>query len=170
MPISALLINDEIFEAIASQSGEQGVFGHGYTYSAHPVATAVALETLKIYDEIDIVGQVKRVSPHFLARMDALGAHPLVGDARGVGLVCGMELMRDKAKREPFDASLKIGERVQNVAQEHGLITRGMGDRMALCPPLIITESEIDEIFDKLATALDEVNDALTREGQAAAE
>ncbi len=170
MPISALLINDEIFEAIASQSDEQGVFGHGYTYSAHPVATAVALETLKIYDEIDIVGHVKRVSPHFLARMDALGAHPLVGDARGVGLVCGLELMRDKAKREPFDASLKISERVQNVAQELGLITRGMGDRIALCPPLIITESEIDEIFDKLATALDEVNDALTREGQAAAE
>lgn len=165
MPISAFMMKDEIFEAIASQSDEVGSFGHGYTYSAHPVATAVALETLTIYEEMDLVGRVQSVGPQFLERLEALKAHPLIGDARGVGLLGGMEIMRDKATREAFDPAMKVGERVQNVALEHGMITRAMGDRLALCPPLIITSSEIDELFDKLTAALDTVNEQLTREG-----
>ena len=170
MPISAVMISEPIYQAMITESEKVGVFGHGFTYAAHPVATAVAIETLKIYEERDIVNHVRSVSPHFLNSFGALAEHPLVGEVRGVGLVLGMELVRDKATRETFDPAQKVGATVDRYCIEHGLITRAIGDRLALCPPLIITEAEIDEMVTAVSHALDDTWAELKSAGSIAAE
>jgi 4-aminobutyrate--pyruvate transaminase len=147
-PISALLVNEKIYEAMIDQSNKLGNFAHGYTYAGHPVTTAVALETQKIYEEMDIVGHVQRVGRHLQDRLDDFEDHPMVGEVRGVGLLCGIELVQDKTARKPFDADLKVGERYFNECRSRGMIGRYVGDRVVLAPPLIITESEVDEMVD----------------------
>jgi 4-aminobutyrate--pyruvate transaminase len=155
-PISALMINEKIYRAMVSESEKIGTFGHGFTYGAHPVAAAVAVETLKIYEERDILGHVRRIAPRFQAALSELGKHPLVGEARGVGLIGTLELVKDKATRENFEpsagAALYAGQR----ALAHGVITRGMGDNLNLCPPLIITADEIDDLMARIKRALDD--------------
>ena len=169
LPIAAAMISEKIYQAIRDESGRRGVFGTGYTYSGHPVCAAVALETLKIYEEMDIVSHVQSISPHFLKRLHALGDHPLVGETRGVGLIGGVQLVKNKATKEMYDPSLKVGPTVMNFAVEHGLLTRALpNDSIAACPPLIITISQIDDLFDSMGRALDDMLDALTRQGEAA--
>ncbi|PSM16388.1 aminotransferase [Nitratireductor sp. StC3] len=155
-PISALLFKDELYAQMMTNADEVGIFGHGYTYAGHPVGAAVALETLAIYEEIDLVGHVRRVSQRFLERCQALSDHPLVADVRGVGLFCGFELMRDAVRREPFDPAWKVGELVQNFAHDRGLYLRAIGDRISFMPPLIINEQEIDIAVDRFKLALDD--------------
>src|SRR5215831_13482387 len=99
-PISATLVTDRLYEILLAQSDKLGIFGHGYTYSAHPVPAAVALETLKIYEERDIVAQVRRVGPRLLDAIKSYADHPLIGDARGVGLIGAVEVVRDKATKQ----------------------------------------------------------------------
>jgi len=169
LPISATMISDRIYQAIADASARLGVFGHGYTYSGHPVAAAVALETLKIYEEDDILGHVRGVARRFQERLAGFADHPLVGEVRGAGLVGATELVKDKATREAFAASDGVGATINTLCAEHGLITRPVGDAMCFSPPLIIRESEIDEMFDRYARALDDGLDLLTREGKAVA-
>jgi 4-aminobutyrate--pyruvate transaminase len=154
-PISALLVSDRIHAALLEGSRKNGTFGHGFTYGGHPVACAVALETLAIYEERDIVGHVRRVSPAFLRGLEAFRDHPLVGDVRGVGLIAGVEVVADKATKEPFPAAAKAGVLVQDKAHEQGLIVRAIGDRIAFTPPLIITEAEIGEMCARFGRALD---------------
>lgn len=107
-PISALLVSEPIARAMVGQSEKIGVFGHGFTYSAHPVPAAVALETLNIYEESDIVGHVRRVSPRFVSGLKAFEAHPLVGEVRALGLIGAIEVVRDKATREAFAPALAV--------------------------------------------------------------
>jgi 4-aminobutyrate---pyruvate transaminase len=161
-PISALLIKDSIFQAMLAQSRKIGTFGHGFTYAAHPVACAVAVETLNIYQDDNIVEHVRLVSPHFLDGLGAFRDHPLVGDVRGVGLIAGVELMADKQVRAPFDPALKVGQRVADACQEEGLIVRAIGDRIAFTPPLIITKAEIAEMCALFRLGLDRVAKAVT--------
>jgi 4-aminobutyrate--pyruvate transaminase len=137
------------------QSDKIGLFAHGFTYSGHPVAAAVGVETLNIYEERAVLDHVRAVAPHFQERLHRLGAHSLVGEARGVGLMGAVELVRDKASKEAFDPALGIGGQAYELAQEEGLITRAVGDTLALCPPLIISDDEIDQLFDRLGAALD---------------
>jgi 4-aminobutyrate--pyruvate transaminase len=169
LPISGTLISDDIYQAIADASAELGVFGHGYTYSGHPVAAAVALETLKIYEEDDILGHVRTVAKRFQERLTGFGEHPLVGEVRGVGLIGATELVKDKATKAAFTASDGVGAMVSNYCLEQGLITRPVGDSMCFCPPLIVSENEIDDMFDRYAHALDDSLDALSRQGVAVA-
>ncbi|MBI1208288.1 MAG: aminotransferase class III-fold pyridoxal phosphate-dependent enzyme [Azospirillum sp.] len=156
VPISAVLINDRVYQAVADESARIGTFGHGFTYSSHPVAAAVALETLKLYEERDTLGHVRSVAPHFQRRLKAFAGHPLVGETRGIGLIGAIELVADKRSKAAFEPALGIGGRVTRIAQEHGLLCRTMGDTLAFAPPLIITEAEIDQLFDRLGAALDE--------------
>jgi 4-aminobutyrate--pyruvate transaminase len=166
MPISAMLIHEEMYQAMLDQSRAIGTFGHGFTYSAHPVAAAVAVETLKIYEERNIVAHVRRVAPTFARRLKALNEHPLVGEAVGVGLLGGVELVADKAARTNFPAAKMVGMACANFAQEEGIFTRAMlNDRLAFCPPLIISEGEIDEMFDRFTRALDKTEEWVKREG-----
>ncbi|MBB4478327.1 aspartate aminotransferase family protein [Rhizobium etli] len=155
-PISALMINEKIHSAVVAESEKIGTFSHGFTYSGHPVATAVALETLKIYEERDIVGHVRNIAPVFQQRLNELGDHPLVGNARGRGLIGTLELVRNKGTKEPFKPTDGIAIHAGKQAQVHGVITRALGDNYSLCPPLIITEAEIHELFDRSTRALDD--------------
>ena len=164
-PISAVLINDRIHEAMLAQSDRFGNFAHGFTYAGHPVAAAVALEAQKIYAEIDIVDRAKRLGPILQSTLGRLHTHQLVGDVRGVGLILGMELMRDGEKRIPFDSALKVGARVDAAAAGRGLILRVVGDRLVFAPPLIVEAHDIEEIGQRLEQALDDVAKDLKNEG-----
>ncbi len=155
LPISALLVNERVFRAMLDESRKLGNFAHGFTYAGHPVTTAVAMETLRIYEEMDMIGHVQRVGPHMQQALARVGEHPLVGDVRGVGLLTGMELVADKTTRAPFDPARKVGSAVDRNARANGLITRFIGDRIAFSPPLIITEAEVDDMAARLGRALD---------------
>jgi 4-aminobutyrate--pyruvate transaminase len=120
------------------------------------VATAVALETLKIYEERDILGHVQSVAPLFQERLRDLGEHPLVGNARGRGMIGTLELVRNKATREAFKPTDGVAIQAGKRAQAHGVITRALGDNFSFCPPLIMTETEINEMFDRSQVAIDE--------------
>src|SRR5690606_34037924 len=155
LPISATLISDKIYQVIADRSAQIGTFGHGYTYSGHPVAAAVAVETLKFYEERDIVGRVRKLAPRFQEGLRSFAGHRLVGEARGVGLIGALELVSDKRSKAGFQPAGRAGAVFAAKAQEHGLICRNLVDTVALCPPLIITESEIDERMRRFGLALD---------------
>jgi 4-aminobutyrate--pyruvate transaminase len=161
VPISALMVSEEVYQATVIESEKIGIFGHGYTYGGHPVACAVALETIKIYEERDIVSHVRSVSPTLQNGLRALGEHPLVGEARGVGLVGALELVRDKKTRESFAPSLGIGAHVQRAAEESGVITRNMGDVIAFSPPLIIDDRQLTTLLKIVNSALDETFEML---------
>jgi 4-aminobutyrate---pyruvate transaminase len=155
-PIAAVMINERVYSALRTNSGKIGTFGHGFTYGGHPVATAVALETLKIYEERDILGHVRGIMGDFQAGLHALADHPLVGNARGVGLVGTLELVSNKETKQPFDASWGVANHVGERALKHGLITRALGDTVNFCPPLIISKAEIAEMFARAKLALDD--------------
>lgn len=158
-PISALYLSERICGWLAEGSDRVGYFGHGYTYSGHPVSAAVALETLKIYESDGVIDHVKRVSPRFQAGLRALASHPLVGEARGIGLIGALELAADPAARKPFAAEMGVGAEVLRRAMARGLIVRAIpGDVIALAPPLIIREEEIDELFGILSDVLGDVH------------
>ena len=159
LPIAGLLMSDEVYQTLADQSEKLNTFGMGVTYAGHPVAAAVALETLKIYETDHIIDHVQSVSPHFMKRLKGLSGHPLVGEARGVGLIGGVELVRDKATRELFDPTVKAAAQVVANALKHGVMLRPLpGDIVGICPPLVIDEAEIDQLFDRLEAGL---NDSL---------
>ncbi|MFI5382248.1 MAG: aminotransferase class III-fold pyridoxal phosphate-dependent enzyme, partial [Tepidisphaerales bacterium] len=169
-PISALMISDKIYQVMIAESSKLGSFGHGFTYGGHPVACAVALETLKIYEERDIVSHVRRVSPAMQNGLKSVADHPLVGDVRGVGLIAGVEVMADKRTREPFPAAMKVGTLVQDKCQEEGLIVRAIGDRIAFTPPLIISSDQLQEMCRLFRKGLDAAWGTLRREHGLAAQ
>jgi len=155
--MSAMMVAPGIFEALLRQSEKLGVFGHGFTYSGHPVPAAVALETLAIYRERDIVGHVRKVAPVLQDGLRALADHPLVGEARGVGLIGALELVRDKRTRQNFDAKAGVGAGLVANAQKRGAIIRSLpGDSIAFSPPLIIEPHEIRELLEAVKGALDD--------------
>ena len=157
VPMSALYLTDEIYQTIADASASIGVFGHGYTYSGHPLACAVALETLRIYEADQVLAHVQKVSPRLQQGLQQFKDHPLVGEVRGMGLIGAIELAADPAERKPFDPKRGVGAYLVSRAQAHGLIVRVlMGDVIAFSPPLIITESEIDALLERTKLALDE--------------
>jgi 4-aminobutyrate--pyruvate transaminase len=156
IPISALLVNERIFTAMARQSDELGSFGLTMTYCGHPVASAVAREAIRIYEEEDFPARVRRLEAPFLGGLRGLATHPLVGEVRGLGLLAGVELVRDKNTHEPFAKNQKIGAICAALCEKHGLMLRAIGDTLALCPPLVISETEIEELLARLRLALDE--------------
>ncbi len=160
IPISAVLLSPELVEIIEEEATRIGGLWHAFTYSAHPVAAAVALKTLEIYERRDTFGHVRKVAPTFLKRLFALRDHPLVGEANGVGLIGAVELVADKAARRNFEAAKAVGAACGRFCQEEGLIVRPLiNDRIALCPPLVITEAEIGELFDRLERGLNRTLD-----------
>jgi 4-aminobutyrate--pyruvate transaminase len=156
-PISAVMINDKVYQAIADQSQKLGAFGHGYTYGGHPVGAAIALETLRIYDEDDILGHVRSVAPVLQDGYRSLADHPMIGNVRGVGLLSAVEFMADKDSKTPFDPSLKVSVKVMDAARKRGILLRALGDSLVCSPPLIITPDEIREVVAGLTEAVDEV-------------
>ncbi|EJL79652.1 aspartate aminotransferase family protein [Variovorax sp. 2RAF20] len=154
VPISAVMVSEQVHAAVAANSGKIGTFGHGFTYSGHPVTAAVALETLRIYEDEQVLAHVQAVAPQFQAGLRRYAGHSHVGEVRGVGLIGALELAADPAKRMPFDAAMKAGARLAELALQEGLIVRAMGDAVAFCPPLIITPAQIDEMFERFDRAM----------------
>jgi 4-aminobutyrate--pyruvate transaminase len=164
MPIGGVLIAEPIYQAMLEQSRKIGTFGHGFTYSGHPVCAAVALRALEIYEEDAILEQVAATAPHFAAEIAQLSTHPLVGHGRAIGLVGALELMADAEQKVPFDPALRIGARVADWALEYGVILRPLGDIISFCPPLIIDRAEIEFLFQAVSRALDRVERELKPE------
>jgi 4-aminobutyrate--pyruvate transaminase len=165
VPMAAVTVPEVMYDALLTQSRKIGSFGHGFTYSGHPVAAAVALKLIEIYRRDGIAAAVAEKSPQFQKRLADLGRHPLVGEARGLGLVGGLELVADKSSKRSFEARAAVAPRAVAFAEEEGLIVRFLaGDVVSLCPPLIISTVEIDELFDRLARALDRTLEWARRE------
>ena len=166
LPISAVMVNQRVFDELAVESNVIGTFGHGFTYSGHPVPAAVAIETLKIYDEMNMGAHVASVGPHLQSQLRRRFAdHELVGEVRGTGLIAAVELVADKANRTNFDPKAKIGPRMTKLSEAHGVIGRAsMNDTLCFSPPLIITVEEIDEMLDRVGRALDELTVQVRRE------
>jgi 4-aminobutyrate--pyruvate transaminase len=150
------MVSAAIYDALRQQSEKIGVFSHGFTYSGHPVTSAVALETLKIYEETKLLEHVRKVAPRMQAGLRRFENHPLVGEVRGIGLIGAIELVSDKQTKAPFDPKAGVGEFVFKRAQHNGVIVRALGDSIAFCPPLIINEEEIDLMFARFAPAVDD--------------
>ena len=156
MPIGAVMVSEPIYEALVRQSEKIGVFSHGFTCSGHPVTSAVALETLKIYEQDDILSHVRRVSPRLQAGLRRFADHPLVGEVRGIGLIGAVELVADKPTKTPFPSVEGVGAFLTQRGHHHGVILRPMGDSIAFCPPLIISESEIDLMLERFSLSLED--------------
>jgi 4-aminobutyrate--pyruvate transaminase len=163
LPISAVLINEAIYQGLVDESRKIGVFGHGFTQSGNPTCAAVALRTLELMDERNLLEHVRAVAPRFQARLQAFADHPLVGEARGVGLLGGLELVADKNTKASFDPARKVGIYLSERARALGLIVRSLNDTVAFCPPLIIEEEQIDEMMDRVSKALDETWDWVSK-------
>ncbi len=154
LPLSACVIDQSMADAIEANSGRIGTFGHGYTYGGHPVGCAVGVKTLEIYERMNLPAHVRGLAPRFASHLDRLAGHPLVGEARYRGLIGGLELAPHKSPKG-FGVPGKVGARVALEMLERGVIVRSIGDTMAFCPPMIITEDEIDEMFAPVEAALD---------------
>ena len=164
MPISASAIRREMYDAMIEQSASAGAFGHGYTYSGHPVACAVANKTLEIYQRDKIFEKAAVTGAYLQKRLAEFADHPLVGEVRGSGLIGALELVANKDTGEPF-AGGTVGGYAQKMAQDNGLLIRTVaGSCLGFCPPLIITHEQIDEMIDKVAPALDATLDYCQKE------
>jgi 4-aminobutyrate--pyruvate transaminase len=160
VPIAAAVVGDHIYQTIADEADRIGVFGHGFTYSGHPVTAAVAAEVLRTYREMDIPARAKDLGHYLFEKLaKSVGESPLVGEIRGAGFLAGIELVADKAERTPFDPSLMVGIFVERRCRAHGVMIRNMGDVISICPPFVMTKAQIDELVEGIAAALD---DALT--------
>jgi 4-aminobutyrate--pyruvate transaminase len=153
-PLAAVLVSDPLYRGIADQTERFGNFGHGFTASGHPVATAVALENLAIIEERGLVANAAKVGAHLQASLRRFTDHPLVGDVRGVGLIAAVELVADKPSKAKFDPPGKVGLYLFERAHEHGLIIRAVQDSIAFCPPLIITPAQVDDVVRRFDRAL----------------
>ena len=154
-PLSAVAIDAEMADAIEAESARHPALGHGYTYGGHPLGCAVGCATLDIYKKRDILGHVRKVAPYFQEKLAAYKDHPLVGETRGVGLMGAIEVAPKQGDPTPFETPGKVGAALMNELLKHGVILRSIGDSLALCPPMIITEEGIDELFAPMETALD---------------
>ena len=162
-PLGALMVSDRVAEVFIATGGE---FAHGYTYSGHPVAAAVALANLDILQREGVIERVREdLAPYWAARWRELAAHPLVGEARTLGLFGALELVPAKPSRRFFKERGTVGTRGRDLAIRNGLVMRAVWDTLIVAPPLVITRSEIDELIAKAALTLDQLHAGLTQDG-----
>ncbi|HAJ75381.1 MAG TPA: hypothetical protein DCM64_02890 [Gammaproteobacteria bacterium] len=165
IPISASIIPDFMYQAMVEPSAQVGVFGHGYTYSGHPVACAAALKTLQIYERDNLFSHAATMGDYLQTRLNTLVDHPLVGEVRGKGLIAAVELVANKRTGASFDDG-SVGTFAKQACQNHGLLIRAVGgNSIAFCPPLIIDKTQIDEMLDKFKLALQDTLDHVQSAG-----
>jgi adenosylmethionine-8-amino-7-oxononanoate aminotransferase len=164
-PISASVVRGDIYQAMVEPSTQVGVFGHGYTYSGHPVGCAIALKVLEIYERDQLFARAAETGAYLQSRMQELADHPLVGEVRGKGMIVAAELVANKQTGEAFPSGA-VGAYATRCCQDNGLIVRPVaGSSIALCPPLILSVAQVDEIMDKLKPALDQTLDYAQQQG-----
>ena len=150
-PFGGTGINDKIASVFDEKSEP---FMHAYTYSAHPIGSAVALAMLDLVQREDFPAQAADKGNRLMENLNtALGDHPHVGDIRGLGLIAGVEYVKDRSTKEPFPAEEKIGDKVLSAAIERGLFSRVRGDVFCIAPPIVITNDEIDRLCAILRAA-----------------
>jgi L-2,4-diaminobutyrate transaminase len=166
-PLSGAIVSDKVWEVLEQGSDQYGPFGHGYTYSAHPLGAAAALANLDIIQSEDLAGNARDTGAYLQNRLrEAFADHPLVGEVRGVGLLAALDFVADKKTKVGFNPALKVGPRISGACMDNGLIARAMphGDILGFAPPLVINRNEVDEIVEITRRSVDAVTDALTRE------
>ncbi len=154
LPLSAVVIDEGMAEVLEANSGRIGTLGHGYTYGGHPVACAVGVKALEIYEREDMPGRVRHLAVRFAGHLDRLAEHPLVGEARHLGLMGALELAPEKSPKG-FATPGKVGAYMAQQLIERGVIGRAIVDSIAFSPPMIVTEDELDELFAAVGPALD---------------
>lgn len=168
-PLGAVMVSQELYDAFEAQSAKIGVFSHGFTYGGHPLSCAIGAKALEIYQKRDILSRVRSLIPEFQSRLDRLSNHPLVGEVRYSGFVAGVELVADKATKRPFQPGHAIGAICLRHLENRGAILRSIGDTLAICPPMIITNEELGELFDRLEKALDDTEETVRGSGMRSA-
>ena len=164
VPVSAAIVQGDIADCINASATEVGVFGHGYTYSGHPLGCAVASKVIDIYVRDKIFDHAATVGNYLQARLREFTDHPLVGEVSGVGMIGAVELVADRASGKPFDG-MKVGQFCAKAAEDNGLVIRPLGgNRVAVCPPLIIETTHVDELIEKFNAALNLTLDWVTAE------
>ena len=164
VPVSAAIVHGDIADCINASATEVGVFGHGYTYSGHPLGCAVASKVIDIYVRDKIFDHAATVGDYLQGRLKEFADHPLVGEVSGVGMIGALELVADKASKKPFDG-MKVGQFCAKAAEDNGLVIRPLGgNRVAVCPPLIIETTHVDELTEKFGAALNLTLDWVTAE------
>jgi len=164
-PLGAVLVPQDVYDAYVSHSEAIGTFGHGFTYGGHPLGCALGVKALEIYQRRDIVGMVRSIAPLFEARLKKIADHPLVGEVRSAGLVGGVEMVADKATKRSFDPKKGVGAQIAKFCENRRVILRAIGDTIAFCPPMIITEVELNEMFDRFELALADAEAWVDKEG-----
>jgi len=163
LPIGGLMVSDRVVQVLTERGGE---FFHGFTYSGHPVACAVAVANLQIFRRERIVERVREhAAPYLANRWRELAGHPLVGEARCVGLLAAIELVPDKSTRRFFEPRGEVGMKMRETCTRNGLVMRATRDTLFIAPPLIISHSEIDELLAKVVRSLDETTAWARAEG-----
>ena len=153
LPIGGLMVGDRVAETVINKGSD---FNHGFTYSGHPAACAVALENIRILKDEKIIEKVKNeLSPYLQKKWLALGDHPMVGEARGLGMVGALELVKNKNTKTSYPSDQNVGAICRDFCFNNGLIMRAVGDAMIICPPLVISYSEINELIEKAKLCLD---------------
>ncbi len=168
-PLGAITIEEDLYQAMVEGSKKIGTFGHGFTYTAHPVGCAVALKAIEIYERDKIIDHVRKVAPVFAKRLNKLADHALGGEARCVGLMGAVEMVADKKTKQSFDPKKMVGATCVMFLEQLGVISRAMGDSLSFCPPLIISEDELNEMFDLVEQALDRTEAWVRKENLRAA-
>ncbi len=164
-PLGAVLVPEDVYDAYVSHSEKIGTFGHGFTYGGHPLGCALGVKAIEIYQKNDILGHVRKISPLFEARLKKVADHPLVGEVRFSGLMGGVELVADKVTKRSFDPKSGVGAQTSKFCENHGVILRAIGDTIAFCPPMIINEAELNELFDRFEKALADAAGWIAKEG-----
>mmetsp|Transcript_22441 Transcript_22441/g.47217 ORF Transcript_22441/g.47217 Transcript_22441/m.47217 type:complete len:495 (+) Transcript_22441:16-1500(+) len=163
-PLGAALITEKVADAIKNQANKFGVFGHGYTYGGHPVACAIGLECLNIYEEMQIWDHVKRMTPTFQLTLKQLETHPLVGEVRGEGFMLAIEFVADKASKSQIGTKVPPATILANECMKNGLLVRSTGHVLVIAPSLVYTMENFQEMFTKLKKSLDSFDEIVYKE------
>ena len=159
-PLSGSIVSERVWKVLEQRTDENGPIGHGWTYSAHPIGAAAGVANLKLIDEMGLVENARDVGAYLNDAMHAaLGDHPHVGEIRGEGMLCAVEFVEDRARRQPFDGARKVGPSVAAALLKRGTIARAMpqGDILGFAPPLCLTRDEADMVAATTAEAVAEV-------------
>ena len=156
-PMGAVILGPELANRVQAASEAIEEFPHGFTASGHPVGCAIALKAIDVVMNEGLADNVNRLSPRLEAGLAEIAKNPNIGELRGVGFMWALEAVKDKATKTPFDGSLSVSERIANTCTDLGLICRPLGQSIVLCPPFILTEAQMDEMFEKLEAALKKV-------------
>ncbi len=165
VPMGACIISDRLIADVSGDNGQNATFSNGFTYPGHPVSAAAGLKTIEIMERDGVLEHVRAITPLFKERLQALADFPLVGDARGMGLVGCVECVADAEADNLLDLDKSVGAMIDHYCQENGLILRPIINMCVFSPPLIITEGELNEMFDILEKGIRLATDDLTRQG-----